>query len=319
MKFFNPPRILLDPGKEEWVLLGGEVLMLAIDTDKNYYNVSRISGSYMRGVFDKNIPDQIKDFEFEESDDEATVNPEALAQRIITGFNEIIKQKLIFVGLVSFEGNAFSTEVFRSFDISMEDINNLFKKMLVTLKRGFPVLQKGNYINTSFIGQASGHYEFKSNQTSMDIETKIKKSNIESIGIITSSQGAANIFLLKSEITENGANKDIIETNNIQTIRTAMAQGQITPISWVKFDLGLKSLETLSTWEDLKQNESLMQKIQEKIKEYEKQLSEMKKIDINPDELGEVDINSLSEEEKKKVLKNLNDCKEKLEELLTKK
>lgn len=319
MKFFNPPRILLDPGKEEWVLLGGEILMLAVDTDKNYYNVSRISGSYMRGVFDKDIPDQIKDFEFDESDDEATVNPEVLVQRIINGFDEIIKQKLIFVGLASFEGNAFSTEVFRSYDISMEDINNLFKKMLVTLKRGFPVLQKGNYINTSFIGQAAGHYEFKTAQTSLDIESIIKKSDIESIGIVTSSQGAANIFLLNSEITENGVKKDLIENNNLQTIRSAMAQGQITPISWVKFDLGLKSFETLSNWEELKENNALIQKIQAKMTEYEKQLAEMKKIDINPDELGEVDINSLSEEEKKKVLKNLNECKEKLEELLLKK
>ncbi len=201
----------------------------------------------------------------------------------------------------------------------MEDINNLFKKMLVTLKRGFPVLQKGNFINTSFIGQAAGHYEFSTAQTSLEIESIIKKSDIESIGIVTSSQGAANIFLLSSEITENGDKKDLIENNNLQTIRSAMSQGQITPISWVKFDFGLKCFDTLSNWEELKENNELMQKIRAKQDEYEKQLEDMKKIDINPDQLGEVDINSLSEEEKQKVLKNLNECKEKLEELLKKK
>ena len=308
MKLFNPPRILIDPGTSEWVLLGGEVLMLAIDSEKNLYNMGRISASYMRGVFDPNIPDQIKDFEFEESDDEATVDLESLAERIINGIDQIIKQKLIFVGLGAFEGNAFSTEVFRSFDISMEDINNLFKKLLVTLKRGFPILQKGNYINTSVIGQAASIYEFKDLNTLSEIDAYIQKNQIESIGIVSSSQGAANIFLLNSQTKINGVSGDISESNNLQTIRNAMSQGQITPISWVKFNLGINSYESLSNWEDFSTESALMDKFQNKMHEYRKYVETLRSLDINPDSIDPVDPDSLTAEDKSDIIKKLDDC-----------
>jgi hypothetical protein len=214
----------------------------------------------------------------------------------------------VFIGLGSFEGNAFSTEVFRTFDISMEDINNLFKKLLVTLKRGFPILQKGNYINTSVIGQGAHLYEFKDHSSLTEIEVSIQKNQIESIGIVSSSQGAANIFLLNTQAKIDGVDKDIIEDNNLQTIRNAMTQGQITPISWVKFNLGIQCFESLSNWEEIKQDAALMKKIQTKLEEYQKYLESLKNLDINPDLLKELNPNSLSEEEKKKILTNLKGC-----------
>lgn len=315
MKFFNPPRILLDPGNIKEVLLGGEVLMIALDLDKNYYNIQRISGSYMRGIFDENLPDQIKDFEFEESDDEANMDPEALANRIVEGLDKIIKQKLIFLGLASFEGNAFNTEVYRTYDISMDDINRLIKKHRVSLERGFPILQKGNFINAIFIGQKADLYDFSKSPNVTDIIDKAKVLDAEPVGIVTSSQGAANFFLLASTVMEKGKEKEYIEKNNLETIRKTMELGQIVPISWFKLNTGPNCFKSLMNWEDLEEDQNLVEKVNKKMTEYRKYLDLLEKTDISTEKFGEVNLDTLSNKERQAMIRLLNDCTLKLDEM----
>ncbi len=79
------------------------------------------------------------------------------------------------------------------------------------------------------------------------------------VGIVCTSRNAANMYIISDNIVFS---KDEIaemynDTDNIKVIEYGIKKKLLFPISWFRIDIGLRSLETLELWDQIKDNPEL--------------------------------------------------------------
>jgi len=145
-KLYHAPPSLLPLANRQYVELAGSKSFLAIDEEKDFINVRNIFDELSLGEYwrDTKISSQIEKLTVKHEDAEALYDTNILVERIISTLDDIISKGLIFLGIASFEGNAFETSVFNEMDLAwgdQETLMNLYNKS--RMKEVFPDVRKG--------------------------------------------------------------------------------------------------------------------------------------------------------------------------------
>ena len=319
-KFLSPPPALLPKGTRKYVELAGSKSFLAIDEEKDFINVRNIFDELSLGEYwrDTKISSQIEKLTIKHEDAEALYDTNILVERIISTLDDIISKGLIFLGIASFEGNAFETSVFDEMDLAwgdQETLMNLYNKS--RMKEVFPDVRKGlvnsnEYVECNWFGTASKYFTLPGKKNLNEIAAMLYPYSGNVSGIVAVAQGAANFIILtdsflKSNTSDTGEIR--IDKDNLNQMFHLIKKGILAaPISWFKIDLGLKSLEVLAGWDEIKDLEPI-KKAQERYLEYHKNLIKQKKKTIEnilDEDLGRIiDISCMTEEE---IERDLSEC-----------
>ncbi len=315
-KLFNPPKALLASGDKTGVFIGGALNMLSIDKDLNFHIASDLSSELSWGKFweDPEISDQIETITPLDNDAEAIFDPAIMVERIYEGFENIIQRKQIFFGLASFEVNAFEASVYESLDLDQRKLEALMEAHQKSREIGFPKIQKGNFIQVSFVGGLKSVLELEERKRFTQIAAKITQKDASLVGLASVSQAAANFFILNSTVREKNQEVQENDEDNFGFINFAITGKQISPVSWFKIDMGLNSIKQLMDWEEIWKNPKF-QNIKGKYIAYLKDFFQKveKNIAVNSNEFQFEEIKELSEEER---LKYIQDCKDAMKELM---
>ncbi len=319
-KLYHAPPALLPLANRQYVELAGSKSFLAIDEEKDFINVRNIFDELSLGEFwrEKKISSQIEKLTVKHEDAEALYDTNILVERIISTLDDIISKGLIFLGIASFEGNAFETSVFNEMDLSwgdQETLMNLYKER--RLEESFPDVRKGlvnsnEYVECNWFGTASKYFTLPGKKNLNEIAAMLYPYSGNVSGIVAVAQGAANFIILtdsflKSNTSNTGEVR--IDKDNLNQMFHLVEKGVLaTPISWFKIDFGLKSLEVLTGWDEIKDLEPI-KKAQERYLEYHKNLIKQKKKtieDILDEDLGRIiDISCMTEDE---IERDLSEC-----------
>ena len=311
-KLYHSPPALLPKGNRKYVELAGSKSFLAIDEEKDFINIRNIFDELSWGEYwrDTKISSQIEKLTIKHEDAEALYDSNILVERIISTLDDIISKGLIFLGIASFEGNAFETSVFNEMDLAWADqetLMNLYNKS--RLKEVFPDVRKGlvnsnEYVECNWFGTASKYFTLPGKKNLNEIAAMLYPYSGNVSGIVAVAQGAANFIILtdsflKSNTLDTGEIR--IDKDNLNQMFHLVEKGVLAaPISWFKIDFGLKSLEVLTGWDEIKDLE-LIKKAQERYLEYHKNLIKQKKKTIEnilDEDLGRtIDISCMTEEE----------------------
>ncbi|QEE15481.1 hypothetical protein DSAG12_01307 [Promethearchaeum syntrophicum] len=319
-KLYHSPPALLPKGTRKYVELAGSKSFLAIDEEKDFINVRNIFDELSLGEYwrDTKISSQIEKLTIKHEDAEALYDSNILVERIISTLDDIMSKGLIFLGIASFEGNAFETSVFDEMDLAWEDqetLMNLYNKS--RMQEVFPDVRKGlvdsnEYVECNWFGTASKYFTLPGKKNLNEIAAMLYPYSGNVSGIVAVAQGAANFIILtdsflKSNSTDTGEIR--IDIDNLNQMFHLVEKGVLaTPISWFKIDFGLKSLEVLTGWDEIKDLEQI-KKVQDRYLEYHKNLIKQKKKTIEnilDEDLGRIiDISCMTEEE---IESDLSEC-----------
>ncbi len=273
MKFYDPPAALLPKGDKYTVELAGAKCFVAIDERKNLYNIGMIfaelsQGEYWRGQENISIQDQIEKINILAEDADALYDSNVLAERIIETLDRIRKRELLFLGIASFEGNAFESAVFNEMELNNEDQDRLMNLYKVSRKSGYPDLKKEikggrSFSEINFFGDASTFFTFPNRKNIKEIASILFPYQGNASGIVAVAQGAANFILLTDNIFKSIEEQNIhIDRKNLEEMFRLINLGVLeAPISWFKIDLGLTGLHALDKWDEIKDREDVMQAI----------------------------------------------------------
>ncbi|MHA1583979.1 MAG: hypothetical protein ACTSVU_04620 [Promethearchaeota archaeon] len=283
MRLYNPPSALLPHGDKYKVELAGAKCFLAIDDEKEFINIGNVfqeisMGEFWKGKDNKKIADQIEKINILKEDAEALYNPDTLAKRVILALENVQKKGLIFFGVASFEGNAFETSVFNEMDFELQDqdiLSNLYKKSRQT---GYPDLkeeseEKNPFVEINFFGDASTFFIIPNKKILSEIAAIVYPYQGNVSGIVAVAQGAANFIILTDNIFKFKKTHEIhVDYQNFDQMVRLIEKGVLAaPISWFKMDLGIKGLETLDGWDDIKDRADIQNSLNN-YKEYLKKL-----------------------------------------------
>ncbi len=272
VKFYYPPAALLPHGNRESVELAGAKCIIAIDEEREFYNISNIFNEKSLGIFWKEaeISDQIEHLKVISEDAAALYDPNVLENRIVNTIDEIVKKGLILFGVANFEGNAFeSTVPFEEFSNLREEdskrLTNLYKSS--RMRNAFPDVKQGKFVEINFFGKANRYFLLPNKKDIHEIASMVYAFDGNATGIVAVAQGAANFIILSSKMFESQSNVQIDEEILQQMFKLLKKEVLKSPISWFKFDLGLHSLEKIEGWNEIKDRENVKQAI-EKYKKY---------------------------------------------------
>ena len=139
-------------------------------------------------------------------------------------------------------------------------------------------------------------------------------------GIVCTSKGAANLYIMSDNITFREEDKPpemYIDQENIDVIMHAIQREILFPISWFRIDLGIKSLETLELWSEIKDRP----KIKDALNKYDQYITTLvyKKFQAiaSSEKIGysEDDFYNMTAQERNKALRDMADAIRKLTEL----
>lgn len=320
LRFHNPPSALLASGSKKGVELGGSKLILSIDGDHNFYNEGLIYTEMSWAQFYKDViglEDQIDTFTTQEFES-IREDPEALIDTIVKSLRNIMDEDKLFYGIGDFEVDAFMNQntVIPGLKLESELINKLMKAHKKTRDRKrFPKLMKEEgetkFINVTIQGTNKQKVRIKGS-TLEDIADRLRFAKGFVTGLIVSSQKSANFFIMNDRIVfqEDKAPEFYIDKDCILIIESGIQREKLFPISWFRFDIGIRSLETLELWDEINDNPKLTQ-IREEYNEYIEELiiEKYKKLA----ESGEIESDfekefySLNPAQRKKALKDMAD------------
>lgn len=295
MKFYDPPTALLPKGDRYSVELAGAKCLVAIDERKNLYNIGMIfaelsRGEYWRGKENINIQDQIEKINILKEDAEALYNPNVLAHRIIDTLDKIRRRELLFLGVASFEGNAFESSVFNEMELNFEDQDRLMNLYKESRETGYPDLKKelgagSSYVEINFFGDASTYFTFPNKKNVKEIAALLFPYRGYASGIVVVAQGAANFILLTDNIFKANSEESFhVDRKNLEQMFRLVKMGVLeAPISWFKLDLGLNGLNALDSWEEIKDRED----IQHALSEYQNYMRKLI-VEYKPPELEKI-------------------------------
>lgn len=322
IKFYNPPVALLSLGNKEGVEIGGSLSVLALDSELNLHTVKTIFAELSWGQFwkEEDIHDQIESITVKHEDNKSLSDPEELVNRLVDAFRIIQIRGWIFFGIADFESNSFMDQML------IEGLDYRFiERLMVEHKRvrdqaKFPqlinasMIQSGNaYISVKFNGKTSNLFHYPLDTSLFTIFNKIKPIIGNSTGIVCTSQGAANFYILSENIHLQGQPDTYrIDIPLLEQAFQLMKKNIIFPISWFKINIGLSGLKSLGLWDDIKNNNELKEALLKYftyVKELQKQhlILEEKKKETSIEEFKDIDYKSMSQEEKAFDLKAIED------------
>ncbi|MFX1419227.1 MAG: hypothetical protein ACFE9N_09940 [Promethearchaeota archaeon] len=317
LEFINPPSAILASGSKLGVELGGNKSIVSIDAFHNLYSEGNIFSELSWGAFyqEEGLEDQIDTFETKEYDS-VREDPEALIKTIIDSIYNIINNQKLFYGIVDFEVDAFLNQntVIPGLKLDYGIINKLLDAHKKTRDQDlFPKIMsdaKGiKKITIEFQGKKKKNLHIRGNKLE-DLADILRFANGFATGIVCTSRGAANLYVLSDTIVfQEYILPDLhIDEENLAIIELGIQRELLFPISWFRIDLGIKSLETLELWEKIKDHP----KLNKALERYEKYITSLvyKKFQMmaSTEKIGtdfDDDFYEMSPEERRKALRDM--------------
>ncbi|MFW9879937.1 MAG: hypothetical protein ACFFG0_43240 [Candidatus Thorarchaeota archaeon] len=261
IEFYNPPSAILASGSKLGVELGGSKSILSIDQKHNLYTEGFIFSELSWGEFyhEEGLTDQIDKFSIREYDS-VREDPRALVQTIVDSIYNIMNNQKLFYGIADFEVDAFLNQntIIPGLKLDYQIINKLLNAhKKIRDKELFPKIlsdTKGsNRIMLEF--QGTKRVNLHLNGTKLeDYADNLRLARGFATGIVCTSRGAANLYIMSDNIVfkEDLIPEIYIDEDNLAIIDLGIERQLLFPISWFRIDLGIKSLETLELWEEIK-------------------------------------------------------------------
>ena len=267
IEFFNPPSAILASGSKLGVEIGGSKSIISIDAFHNLYSEGLIFSELSWGAFYQDIEgleDQIDTFETKEFDS-VREDPNALIKTIVETIYDIMNQKKVFYGLLDFEVDAFLNQntIIPGLKLDLQIINKLLEAHKKNRNEElFPKIlsdAKGTHnIKLEFQGVKKVNLHLNGTKLEDYAET-LRMAKGFATGIVCTSRGAANMYIMSDNIVfkEDIIPELYIDEENLIIIEMGIERELLFPISWFRIDLGIKSLETLELWEEIKDDSKL--------------------------------------------------------------
>ena len=317
LEFYNPPlKIFSSSSTKKGVEIGGAKSIISIDSDHNFYNEGNIYTEMSWAAFyeEEGLTDSINTFTTTEFDS-IREDPEALVDTIIKTIYQIINNRKIFYGIADFEVDAFlSSSIIKGLKLDYEIINKLLEAHKRTREKGlFPQIiidDKGiNKIKIEFQGNKKKNVHIQGSKLE-DLINQLRLAKGFAVGLVCTSRNAANMYIISDNIvfSKDEIAEMYIDDDNIKVIEYGIKKKLLFPISWFRIDIGVRSLETLELWDQIKDNPS----INKALGHYERYINalvykkfksqaESQKIGID----SEDDFYNMSPKERKKALKDM--------------
>ena len=259
----NPPSAILASGSRDGVDLGGQKCLLSVDSNQNLINEGNIFTEMSWGEFykDEGLEDQIDTFTTVEYDS-IREDPEALVKTISKCLDNIIQNQRLFYSIADFEVDAFMNQncVIPGLKLDYGVINKLLDAHRKTREENlFPQIiddAKGSKkIRFEFQGANKKNLHLIASKLE-NLADMLRMARGFATGIVCTSEGAANLYIMSDNIVfkEDVIPEMYIDQENIDVIMMAIKRELLAPISWFRIDIGLKSLETLEFWDEIKEN-----------------------------------------------------------------
>lgn len=315
IEFYNPPSAILASGSKLGVELGGSKSILSIDQFHNLYSEGSVFSELSWGEFyhEEGLTDQINTFSVREYDS-VREDPEALVKTIVDSIYNIMNGQKLFYGIVDFEVDAFLNQntIIPGLKLDYQIINKLLDAHKnIRDKDLFPQIlldaRGSKKIKLEF--QGSKRVNLHLNGTKLeDYADNLRMAKGFATGIVCTSRGAANLYIMSDNIIlkEDVFPELYVDEDNLAIIDLGIERQLLFPISWFRIDLGIKSLETLELWEEIKTDP----KLEKALAYYDRYIGSLvyKKFQVMASTIGTDvgdDFNKLDPTERRQALKDM--------------
>ncbi|MBY8980609.1 MAG: hypothetical protein KGD72_09475 [Candidatus Lokiarchaeota archaeon] len=268
LDFYNPPlKIFSSSSTKKGIEIGGAKSIISIDSHHNFYNEGNIYTEMSWAAFyeEEGLEDVIDTFSTTEFDS-IREDPIALVDTIVKIIYQIINNQKIFYGIADFEVDAFldaNTTVIQGLKLDYDIINKLLEAHKRTRERDlFPKIINDNEdvikILIEFQGTKKKNIHIQGSKLE-DLINKLRLAKGFAVGIVCTSRNAANMYIMSDNIvfSKDEIAEMYIDTDNIKVIEYGIKKKLLFPISWFRIDIGIRSLETLELWDQIKDNPGL--------------------------------------------------------------
>jgi hypothetical protein len=268
LDFYNPPlKIFSSSSTKKGVEIGGAKSIISIDNHHNFYNEGNIYTEMSWAAFyeEDDLSDQIDTFTTTEFDS-IREDPEALVDTIVKIIYQIINNQKIFYGIADFEVDAFlnsNTTVIPGLKLDYDIINKLLEAHKRTREKGlFPQIISDNQdilkIKIEFQGTKKKNLHIQGSKLE-DLINQLRLAKGFAVGIVCTSRNAANMYIMSDNIvfSKDEIAEVYIDNDNLSVIEYGIKKKLLFPISWFRIDIGLRSLETLELWDQIKDEPEL--------------------------------------------------------------
>ena len=189
----------------------------------------------------------------------------ALNTFYVDSIYSIMNNLRLFYGIVDFEVDAFLNQntIIPGLKLDYQIINKLLEAHKKTRdKELFPQIlsdAKGSKkIKLEFQGTKKVNLHLTGTKLE-DYADSLRLARGFATGIVCTSRGAANLYIMSDNIVfkEDVIPELYIDEENLEIIDMGIERQLLFPISWFRIDLGVKSLETLELWEEIKDEPKL--------------------------------------------------------------
>lgn len=317
LDFYDPPPAILAAGSKEGVDLGGNKVLVSVDGAHNFYTEGTIYTEMSWGTFyqELGLDDQIDTFETKDFSS-IREDPQALTKTLISSLDHVINSKKLFYGIWDLETDAFLNQntVIPGLKMEVSMINKLMDAHKTSRDDNlFPDINVGEKgmkkIRLDFQGTKKKRMHFFGSKLE-DLADRLRLASGFATGIVCTSRGAANLYMMNDTIVfkENEAPELYVDEENIMIIEMGIQRELLFPISWFRIDLGIKSLETLDLWNEIKEDPGL----KEALRRYDEYITSLvyKKYQhiASTEKIGknlEDDFYNLSPQERRKALSDM--------------
>ena len=268
LDFYNPPlKIFSSSSTKKGIEIGGAKSIISIDSDHNFYNEGNIYTEMSWAAFyeEEGLEDVIDTFSTTEFDS-IREDPEALVDTIVKIIYKIINNQKIFYGIADFEVDAFldsSTTVIKGLELDYDIINKLLEAHKRTREKDlFPKILSDNQdiikIKIEFQGTKKKNVHIHGSKLE-DLINQLRLAKGFAVGIVCTSSNAANMYIMSDNIvfSKDEIAEMYIDNDNIKVIEYGIKKKLLFPISWFRIDIGIRSLETLELWDQVKDDPEL--------------------------------------------------------------
>ncbi|MHA1320873.1 MAG: hypothetical protein ACTSQ1_13850 [Promethearchaeota archaeon] len=267
LDFYNPPlKIFSSSSTKKGIEIGGAKSIISIDSDHNFYNEGNIYSEMSWAAFyeEEGLEDVIDTFSTTEFDS-IREDPEALVDTIVKILYQIINNQKIFYGIADFEVDAFlsTSAKIQGLDLDYNIINKLLEAHKRTRERDlFPKIISDNQdiikIKIEFQGTKKKNVHIHGSKLE-DLINQLRLAKGFAVGIVCTSRNAANMYIMSDNIvfSKDEIAEMYIDEDNIKVIEYGIKKKLLFPISWFRIDIGIRSLETLELWDQIKDNPEL--------------------------------------------------------------
>jgi hypothetical protein len=268
LDFFNPPlKIFSSSSTKKGIEIGGAKSIISIDSDHNLYNEGNIYTEMSWAAFyeEEGLEDVIDTFSTTEFDS-IREDPVALVDTIVKIIYQIINNQKIFYGIADFEVDAFldaNTTVIQGLKLDYDIINKLLEAHKRTRERElFPKIISDNQdvikIKIEFQGTKKRNVHIHGSKLE-DLINQLRLAKGFAVGIVCTSRNAANMYIMSDNIvfSKDEIAEMYIDTDNLKVIEYGIKKKLLFPISWFRIDIGIRSLETLELWDQIKDDPEL--------------------------------------------------------------